>query len=181
MTQSPGSKPDGRGGIFNAGLLWERAELYVRRNVAWNRLYRTASYLRSSLWVIPFASIVLVLAIAPALRIIDGWLAWRVSNLSVEGARALYETVITLTLSFMVFTFGSLLVAIQVASGQLTPRIIATTLLRDNVVRYSVGLFVFTLHLRRHGARSPRGDGAPDRRARRRRCSASSAWRRSCS
>ena len=52
---------------------------------------------------------------------------------------------ITLTLSFLVFTFGSLLVAIQVASGQLTPRIIATTLLRDNVVRYSVGLFVFTL------------------------------------
>ena len=31
------------------------------------------------------------------------------------------------------------------ASGQLTPRIIATTLLRDNVVRYTVGLFVFTL------------------------------------
>jgi uncharacterized membrane protein len=53
--------------------------------------------------------------------------------------------VITLTLSFTVFTFGSLLVAIQVASGQLTPRIIATTLLRNNVVKYSVGLFVFTL------------------------------------
>ena len=35
--------------------------------------------------------------------------------------------------------------AIQVAGGQLTPRIIATTLLRNNVVRYSVGLFVFTL------------------------------------
>jgi uncharacterized membrane protein len=31
------------------------------------------------------------------------------------------------------------------ASGQLTPRIIATSLLRDKVVRYSVGLFVFTL------------------------------------
>jgi len=50
-----------------------------------------------------------------------------------------------MALSFVVFTFGSLLVAIQVASGQLTPRIIATTLLRDNVVRYTVGLFVFTL------------------------------------
>ena len=46
-------------------------------------------------------------------------------------------------MSFVVFTFGSMLVAIQVASGQLTPRIIATTLLQDNVVRYSVGLFVF--------------------------------------
>ena len=37
------------------------------------------------------------------------------------------------------------LAAVQIAGGQLTPRIIATTLLRDNVVRYTVGLFVFSL------------------------------------
>ena len=66
-------------------------------------------------------------------------------GLGVEGATTLYQTVITLTLSFLIFTFGSLLVAMQIAGGQLTPRIIATTLLRDNVVRYSVGLFVFAL------------------------------------
>jgi uncharacterized membrane protein len=90
-------------------------------------------------------AIVLVLLSAPLLRILDAWLRWRVADLRMEGAQALYETVITLTLSFLVFTFGSLLVAIQVAGGQLTPRIIATLLLRDNVVRYSVGLFVFTL------------------------------------
>jgi uncharacterized membrane protein len=76
---------------------------------------------------------------------LDAWLHWRLAGLAVAGAQALYQTVITLTLSFLVFTFGSLLVAIQVAGAQLTPRIIATTLLRDNVVRYSVGLFVFTL------------------------------------
>jgi hypothetical protein len=52
---------------------------------------------------------------------------------------------ITLNLSFLVFTFGSMLVAIQVASGQLTPRIIATTLLRDNVIRNTVGVFVLTM------------------------------------
>jgi uncharacterized membrane protein len=52
---------------------------------------------------------------------------------------------LTATLSFIVFTFGSLLVAIQVASAQMTPRIIATTLLRDNVVKYTVGLFIFSL------------------------------------
>jgi uncharacterized membrane protein len=57
----------------------------------------------------------------------------------------MYQTVITLNMSFLIFTFGSLLVAIQIAGGQLTPRVIATTLLRDNVVRYSVGLFVFSL------------------------------------
>ena len=55
------------------------------------------------------------------------------------------DTVITLTISFIVFTFGSMLVAIQVAGRQLTPRIIATTLLRDNVIRATVGLFAFTL------------------------------------
>jgi hypothetical protein len=46
---------------------------------------------------------------------------------------------------FIVFTFSSLLVAIQVASAQLTPRIIATTLLRDSTIRLVVALFVLTL------------------------------------
>jgi uncharacterized membrane protein len=123
----------------------ERAEHYVKRNLLWGQAYRAISYTRSALWIVPFAAILLVLVVAPLLRVVDGWLRWRIAGLDVAGAQALYETVITLTLSFIVFTFGSLLVAIQVAGGQLTPRIIATTLLRDNVVRYSVGLFVFTL------------------------------------
>jgi uncharacterized membrane protein len=96
---------------------------------------------------VPLVAIVVVLVLAPVIRILDGWLGWKFTNLAVDGAQALCNTVITLTLSFVVFTFGSLLVALQVAGGQLTPRIIATTLLRDNVVRYSVGLFVFTLML----------------------------------
>jgi uncharacterized membrane protein len=113
--------------------------------MAWNELFRALSYMRSALWIVPLLAILLVLAIAPLVRRLDAWLGWPFAGLSVAGAQALCETVITLSLSFMVFTFGSLLVAIQVASGQLTPRIIATTLLRDNVVRYSVGLFVFSL------------------------------------
>jgi uncharacterized membrane protein len=76
---------------------------------------------------------------------VDSWIDWPFEGLKLEGAKLVLQTIITLSLSFMVFTFGSLLVAIQVASGQMTPRIIATTLLRDNVVRYSVGLFLFTL------------------------------------
>jgi uncharacterized membrane protein len=38
-----------------------------------------------------------------------------------------------------------MLVALQIASGQMTPRIIATILVRDNVIRYTTGLFIFTL------------------------------------
>jgi uncharacterized membrane protein len=131
--------------VENAERLWRRADRYVRSKLLWNNLYRTTSYLRSALWIVPLLSILLVLALVPTLRWLDAWLGWRLAGLTVTGAQSLYQSVITLTLSFMVFTFGSLLVAIQIASGQLTPRIIATTLLRDNVVKYSVGLFTFTL------------------------------------
>ena len=131
--------------VVHAGRRWRRLERYIRSKLLWSRLYRATSYLRSALWIIPFIAIVLVFAITPTLRTLDELLGWRISGLGAAGAQSLYETTITLTLSFLVFTFGSLLVAIQVAGGQLTPRIIATTLLRDNVVRYSVGLFVFTL------------------------------------
>jgi uncharacterized membrane protein len=151
MTQTPSghSSPSATrrltGAVRRAGTLWGRATRRIERTLVWNNFYRATSYLRSALWIIPFLSILLVLVVAPALRVLDVWLGWRLSGLSVQGAQALYQTTITLTLSFVVFTFGSLLVAIQVAGVQLTPRIIATTLLRDNVVRYSVGLFVFTL------------------------------------
>ena len=124
---------------------WQRALQFLNHQLRWGNVYRVISYTKSALWVVPFFAILLVLIIAPALRVMDGWLGWRLAGFDVSGAEALFQTVITLTLSFVVFTFGSLLVAIQVAGGQLTPRIIATTLLRDNVVRYSVGLFVFTL------------------------------------
>jgi uncharacterized membrane protein len=128
-----------------AKRLWSRAEQFVQRQLVWNNVYRATSYLKSALWIVPFVAILLVLVIAPVLQWLDHALGWELSGLTTAGAETLYQSVITLTLSFVVFTFGSLLVAIQIAGGQLTPRIIATTLLRDTVVRYSVGLFVFTL------------------------------------
>jgi uncharacterized membrane protein len=113
--------------------------------LSWNRAYRIVSYLRSALWVVPIVAVLLALVVTSALRLLDRYVAWDLTGLGVAGARTLFETIITLTLSFVVFTFGSLLVAIQIASGQLTPRIIATTLLRDRVIKYTVGLNMFTL------------------------------------
>jgi len=124
---------------------WRRVRTFVRSKLTWGRLYRTTSYLKSALWTVPLIAIALELLVSPMIHALDDWQRWNLSHLELAGATALYQTVITMTLSFVVFTFGSLLVAIQVAGGQLTSRIIATTLLRDNVVRYSVGLFVFTL------------------------------------
>jgi hypothetical protein len=108
-------------------------------------VYRATSYLKSALWTVPLVAIAFELLLAPLIHGLDDWQRWKLNEFEPAGATALYQTVITLTLSFLVFTFGQLLVAIQIAGGQLTPRIIATILLRNNVVRYSVGLFVFTL------------------------------------
>jgi uncharacterized membrane protein len=110
----------------------------------WNQFYILRSYIRSSLWIVPFIAIPFALAATRILSWLDPWLGWSFLGLSEAGARATLEAIISATLAFVVFTFGSLLVAIQVASSQLTARIIATALLRDNVVRYTVGLFIFT-------------------------------------
>ncbi len=112
----------------------------------WNRWYRLKSYFRSALWIVPFIALLLEnIAIRLVFRLHErlGWLPW--FGATPGGTSVALNTVETLSISFIVFSFGSLLVAIQVASGQLTPRIIATTLLRNNVIRFTVGLFTFTM------------------------------------
>jgi uncharacterized membrane protein len=114
----------------------------------WNRLYAFKSYVLSALWLAPLIAFVLsqmTFRVADALQLEFGWIPG--FAFSEAGALSAMEIDITLNASFIVFTFGSLLVAIQVASGQLTPRIIATTLLRDNVIRCTVGLFCYVLLL----------------------------------
>jgi len=111
----------------------------------WNRLYSIKAYLKSSLWFVPFTAILFELVTTRLVHWLDPRLGWKLLGFTVPGAQALFQAVVSSTLAFMVFTFASLLVAIQIASAQLTPRIIATTLLRNDVVRYTVGLFVFAL------------------------------------
>jgi uncharacterized membrane protein len=119
--------------------------LQVKGMMNWSGLYGFKNYLKSSLWVVPFVAVPLELVTTRFLHRLDAWLGWSLLGFTQIGARALLEAFVTITLSFVVFTFGSLLVAIQVASAQLTPRLIATTLLRNGVVKYTVGLFIFTL------------------------------------
>jgi uncharacterized membrane protein len=111
----------------------------------WKTRNLARSYLHSSLWIISIGAIILEQIFSALIRGFDAIHGWQIHGFGIEGARTIASTVITFSLSFIVFTFGSLLVAVQVASGQYTPRIIATTLLNDNVIRFTVGLFVFSL------------------------------------
>ncbi|MCO4880564.1 DUF2254 domain-containing protein [Paraburkholderia caribensis] len=119
----------------------------------WNRWYSLKSYLRSSLWTVPLIAVAIYAVVKPVAEVVGGWMIRQgildpktgLLGLSMTGARSLVGDIVSADLAFLVFTFGSLLVAIQVAGGQYTPRIIATTLLRDNIIRSISGLFVFTL------------------------------------
>ena len=116
--------------------------------MSWNLRYAIISYLRSTIWIVP----VIVVALEQAtlktayVRELDfGYiLGFEFGGATTVGAM---NDIVAMMIAFIVFTFGSLLVGIQVASGQLSPRIIATTLLRDNVIRCTVGLFIYTLLL----------------------------------
>ena len=115
----------------------------------WSQWYRLRGYVQSSLWIVPFISLLVYAVAIRLIFAIEGWTVWR-PFLSSWGWRPLgtqnvLETIVTMMLTFIVFTFGSLLVAVQIAGGQMTPRIMAATLLRDNAIRFSVGLFTFTL------------------------------------
>jgi uncharacterized membrane protein len=83
----------------------------------WNR-WRC---LYSSLWVVSLIALVLenaAIRLLFALHARLEWVTWFGTTLT--GFTEALNTVETLTISFIVFTFGSMLVAIQVASGQLT-------------------------------------------------------------
>jgi uncharacterized membrane protein len=114
--------------------------------MTWARRYVFKSYLRSSLWVVPVIASFAEMVTIRIMEVIDNYLNWvPASPFGLASAQLVLQAIATVTLSFLAFTFASMLVAIQVASAQLTPRIIATTLLRDNVIRMCAGLFIYTL------------------------------------
>jgi len=126
----------------------------------WNRWYTVRSYVLSTLWLAPviaFLSAILLSRIMIGFKIDPGGIPGFV--FTGENVNSALDIGVTLQLTFLGFSFGSMLVAIQVASASLTPRVIATMLLRDNVIRSVVGLFVFGLLLA-VGARN-RSDTAP--------------------
>jgi len=116
--------------------------------MSWSSRYAIKSYLLSTVWIAPVIALALEQAtfrIAYTYQLDFGWV--RGFAVGREGIIAIADYVITSSIAFIVFTFSSLIVAIQVASGQLSPRIIATALLRDNAIRGSVAVFVYALLL----------------------------------
>jgi uncharacterized membrane protein len=110
--------------------------------MTWLQRYRFRHYLRNSLWVAP------VCALVTALLLVR-WLHWLesemnlVARISPETMRAVLGTLAGAMFTFIVFICSSLLLVVQLASAQLTPRIIGV-LFRDRVTKLTLSVFVFT-------------------------------------
>ncbi len=85
----------------------------------------------------------LALLLAPLLRHLDATTRWGLLAFSPNGARSLLGALVASGLSFIIFTFSILLVALQIASGNLSPRVIPL-FLKDRPVKIVLGVFVFT-------------------------------------
>ncbi|HTY40244.1 MAG TPA: DUF2254 domain-containing protein [Thermoanaerobaculia bacterium] len=109
----------------------------------WLARHRARRYLRGSLFLAPTASILLALAVAPAVRWIDDRTRWTLLGFGAAGASAVVSGLSSSLLALIVFAFSILLLAIQIAGGQLSPRIIAT-IFRTPFLKAAISVFVFS-------------------------------------
>lgn len=93
--------------------------------MSWIRRYRFRMFLRSSLWAPAVASMAAAMIAAPLIRLVDDRTRWTLMGFGLDGAKALASALSSSLLTLVVFSFSVILLAIQVAGGQLSPRIIA--------------------------------------------------------
>jgi uncharacterized membrane protein len=111
--------------------------------MSWIFRYRCRIFLRSSLCVIPIACMAAALLAAPLLRLVDECTQWTLMGFGPEGSRVVIGALASSLLTFIVFAFSIILLAVQVAGGQLSPRIIAR-IFETRLTKLTLGAFVFS-------------------------------------
>jgi uncharacterized membrane protein len=112
-----------------------------RRRMSWLARYRVRHYFESSIWIFPALGVPVALFAVRFLHRMEQTLGWH-SNLDPETARTVLATMASSMFTFVVFVSSALLVSVQLASSQLTPRVIATVF-RDPVTRFALTVFIF--------------------------------------
>ena len=107
----------------------------------WLRRHRVRSYVADSIWILPVLSMVAALGAVRVLNWVDAALEWR-ATFQPEAARSVLSALASTIFTLIVFVSSALLVAVQLASGQLTPRIIAVVF-KDPITKSSLTAFVF--------------------------------------
>ncbi len=109
--------------------------------------HRVVGFLRSSVWLVPLGSMCLALLLLPLLRHLDHRFSPTGLGFGPDGAHNVLTMIAASMLSLLVFAFSALLITVQLASAQLTPRMIAGMLIRGRPVKFTIGLVVLTYTL----------------------------------
>jgi uncharacterized membrane protein len=110
--------------------------------MTWLQRYRVRHYTANAIWIFPVLGMVAALGAARLLGWIETMLGWE-SGIHPDTARAVLGALAAAMFTFVVFVCSVLLVAVQLASAQLTPRVIALVF-REPVTKLALTLFVFT-------------------------------------
>jgi len=110
--------------------------------MSWLTRYRIRLYLRNSLWVLPALSIPLALVTVSLLTRYEKAIGSQ-SQISPETARTIMSTIAGSTFTLVALVASALLVTVQMASAQITPRIIGMVY-RNAYLKWGLALFVFT-------------------------------------
>ena len=110
--------------------------------MSWLQRYRIRLYLRNSIWILPAISIPTALLAVTIVVRIDQAFGWQV-NIGPDTARSIMSTVASSMFTLVVLVSSTVLVAVQLASAQLTPRIIAL-IYRNPYRKLALATFIFT-------------------------------------
>jgi uncharacterized membrane protein len=109
--------------------------------MTWLQRHRVRHYVGNSIWILPVLGMVAALGAVRLLYWVDEAMGWR-SGFHPEAARTVLGTLSSSMFTLIVFVSSALLVAVQLASAQLTPRVIAIVF-KDPVTKVSLATFVF--------------------------------------
>jgi uncharacterized membrane protein len=99
-------------------------------------------FARQPLWVMPALSVGLVCGVAPLLLRLERATRWSWFDFTPDGARAVMSAFAASMLTLVVFVVSSLLIIVQLASAQLTPRIIAMVF-AERRLKWVLSIFAF--------------------------------------
>ena len=108
----------------------------------WRARYRLQLYYRNSIWILPVFSIFAGLITVALVNQIDATLGWQL-KMAPDTARTVIGTVAASMFTLVVVSSSAVLVAVQLGSAQLTPRIILLVY-RSRIRKLCVSAFVFT-------------------------------------
>jgi uncharacterized membrane protein len=110
--------------------------------MTWLQRYRVSSYFKKSFWILPAIGMVVAVVVVQILHGIEKAKDWEL-QFDPSAAQAFLGIMAGSMFTLIIFVCSALLITLQLASVQLTPRIIGLVL-HKRMTQVSLTLFVFT-------------------------------------